>query len=284
MFFNRARHCFFLGIVSYPQRCHASTTTTILYKKIKEQPKAKSRGKRRPNGFSKKQTCQVVWSLGMSRRGTAPAKLARLCSKKFRIGSRAMAVCTKTHEDKTSSRPRRNAVERALFHNGLCTGRGRLQETRFARRTQADAPEAVFGHSKKFNPLLPACKRTAHPDQEQQIQSRQGQSRKVMAAGAPGQEDVNQPERFSGLQRTVEAWQLSGPGLPAQARPERSTGLLEGSVGGYGRAGEQARSARSQMYPAGSGTVLQRHVGRCGSREIRLPTGCVQMACGQSAG
>lgn len=40
--------------MSYPQRCHASTTTTILYKKIKEQPKAKSRGKRRPNGFSKK--------------------------------------------------------------------------------------------------------------------------------------------------------------------------------------------------------------------------------------
>ena len=31
--------------------------------------------------FQKKQTCQVVWSLGMSRRGTAPAKLARLCSK-----------------------------------------------------------------------------------------------------------------------------------------------------------------------------------------------------------
>lgn len=46
--------------------------------------------------FQKKQTCQVVWSLGMSRRGTAPAKLARLSSKKFRIGSRAMAVCTKT--------------------------------------------------------------------------------------------------------------------------------------------------------------------------------------------
>lgn len=34
----------------------------------------------------------------------------------------------RTHEDKTSSRPGRNAVERALFHNGLCTGRGRLQE------------------------------------------------------------------------------------------------------------------------------------------------------------
>lgn len=65
-----------------------------------------------------------------------------------------------------------------------------------------------------------------------------------MAAGAPGQEDVNQPERFSGLQRTVEAWQLSGPGLPAQARPGRSAGPLAGYAG-YGRAGEQARSARS---------------------------------------
>jgi len=105
-----------------------------------------------------------------------------------------------------------------------------FRKTRFAKRTQADAPEAVFGHSKKFNPLLPACKRTAHPDQEQQIQSRQGQSRKVMAAGAPGQEDVNQPERFSGLQRTVEAWQLSGPGVapPGGARP--ATGCVMGSV------------------------------------------------------
>lgn len=154
-----------------------------------------------------------------------------------------------------------------------------FRKTRFARRTQADAPEAVFGHSKKFNPLLPACKRTAHPDQEQQIQSRQGQSRKVMAAGAPGQEDVNQPERFSGLQRTVEAWQLSGPGLPAQARP----GLPQ-AVGGI----------CWRVWPGrGAGTVceIQRdpgpccrgHVGRCGSREIRLPTGCVQVACGQSA-
>ena len=195
--------------------------------------------------FQKKQASQVVWSLGMSRRGTAPAKLARLCSKKFRIDSRAMAVCTKKHEDKTSSRPRRNAVERPFSTTGCALDVEDFRKTRPARRTQADAPEAVFGHSKKFNPLLPACKRTAHPDQEQQIQSRQGQSRKVMAAGAPGQEDVNQPERFSGLQRTVEAWQLSGPGLHAQARPGRSAGLLARYVGGYGRAGEQARAARS---------------------------------------
>lgn len=33
--------------------------------------------------FQKKQASQVVWSLGMSRRGTAPAKLARLFSKKI---------------------------------------------------------------------------------------------------------------------------------------------------------------------------------------------------------
>ena len=46
-----------------------------------------------------------------------------------------------------------------------------------------------------------------------------------MAAGASGQEGVNQPERFSGLLRTVRAWQLSGPGLPAQALPGRSAGL-----------------------------------------------------------
>ncbi len=102
--------------------------------------------------FQKKQTCQVVWSLGMSRRGTAPAKLARLCSKKFRIGSRAMAVCTKTHEDKTSSRPRRNAVERALFHNGLCTGRGRLQENAVC---QADASGCARGSVRPFKKIQP---------------------------------------------------------------------------------------------------------------------------------
>lgn len=147
-----------------------------------------------------------------------------------------------------------------------------FRKKRPARRTQADAPEAVFGHSKKFNPLLPACKRTAHPDQEQQIQSRQGQSRKVMAAGAPGQEDVNQPERFSGLQRTVEAWQLSGPGLPAQARPGRSTGLLEGSVGGYGGAGEQARSARSSGIRGTCCTGMQ---GDAGAGKY----GCPQAVC-----
>lgn len=166
-----------------------------------------------------------------------------------------MAVCTKTHEDKTSSRPRRNAVERPFSTTGCALDVEDFRKTRPARRTQAVAPEAVGGHSKKFNPLLPACKRTAHPDQEQPIQSRQEQSRKVMAAGAPGQEDVNQPERFSGLQRTVGAWQLSGPGLHAQARPGRSAGLLAGSVGGYGRLGEQARSARS--------SCIQRDPGPC---------------------
>ena len=200
--------------------------------------------------------------------------------KKFRNGSRAMAVCTKTRL------PRGHA---GTLWNGRFSTTGcaldveDFRKKRPARRTQADAPEAVFGHSKKFYPLLPACKRTAHPDQEQQIQSRQGQSRKVMAAGAPGQEDVNQPERFSGLQRTVEAWQLSGPGLHAPARPGRSTGLLEGSVGGYGGAGEQARSARSSGIQRDPGPCCRGHVGRGGSREIRLPTGCVQVACGQSA-
>lgn len=229
--------------------------------------------------FQKKQTCQVVWSLGMSRRGTAPAKLARLCSKKFRISSRGMAVCTKTRLPRGLAGTLWNG---RFSTTGCALDVEDFRKTRPARRTQADAPEPVFGHSKKFNPLLPACKRTAHPDQEQQIQSRQGQSRKVMAAGAPGQEDVNQPERFSGLQRTVEAWQLSGPGLPTPARPGRSAGPLAG-YGGYGRAGEQARSARSSGIPRDPGPCCRGHVGRCGSREIRLPTGCVQVACGQSA-
>lgn len=219
----------------------------------------------------------------MSRRGTAPAKLARLCSKN---SGTARAPWPYARRRTKTRLPRGHA---GTLWNGRFSTTGcaldveDFRKKRPARRTQADAPEAVFGHSKKFNPLLPACKRTAHPDQEQQIQSRQGQSRKVMAAGAPGQEDVNQPERFSGVQRTVEAWQLSGPGLHAPARPGRSTGLLEGSVGGYGGAGEQARSARSSGIQRDPGPCCRGHVGRGGSREIRLPTGCVQVACGQSA-
>lgn len=207
----------------------------------------------------------------MSRRGTAPAKLARLCSKKFRIGSRAMAVCTKTRLPRGLAGTLWNG---RFSTTGCALNVEDFRKTRPARRTQADAPEAVFVHSKKFNPLLPACKRTAHPDQEQQIQSRQGQSRKVMAAGAPGQEDVNQPERFSGLQRTVEAWQLSGPGLPAPARPGRSAGPLAG-YGGYGRAGEQARSARSSGIQRDPGPCCTGMQGDAGAGKH----GCPQAVC-----
>lgn len=199
----------------------------------------------------------------MSRRGTAPAKLARLCSK----NSGSVRAPWPYARRRTKTRLPRGLA--GTLWNGRFSTTGcaldveDFRKTRPARRTQADAPEAVFGHSKKFNPLLPACKRTAHPDQEQQIQSRQGQSRKVMAAGAPGQEDVNQPERFSGLQRTVEAWQLSGPGLPAQARPGRSAGLLAGRVWPGRGAGT---GCEIQRYPAGSG---DRAAQAC--REMREP-------------
>lgn len=56
------------------------------------------------------------------------------------------------HEDKTSSRPRRNAVERALFHNGLCTGRGRLQES---AACQADASGCARGSVRSFKKIQP---------------------------------------------------------------------------------------------------------------------------------
>lgn len=204
----------------------------------------------------------------MSRRGTAPAKLARLCSKKFRIGSRAMAVCTKTHEDKTSSRPRGLA---GTLWNGRFSTTGCVldvedfRKTRPARRTQADAPEAVFGHSKKFNPLLPACKRTAHPDQEQPIQSRQEQSRKVMAAGAPGQEDVNQPERFSGLQRTVGLGSCQALGCTRR----RVLGVLQACWRGLlaGTAGSGSRHGLRD--PAVSSGIRDRATQAC--REMRQP-------------
>lgn len=199
-------------------------------------------GKRRPNGFSKKTDVPGCLEHGHVQTRDCSSEIGAPVFKK--IPDR-FARHGRMHEDKTSSRPRRNAVERALFHNGLCTGRGRLQEN---AACQADASGCARGSVrsfKKIQPLVASLQEDCASNQEQQIQSRQGQSRKVMAAGAPGQEDVNQPERFSGLQRTVEAWQLSGPGLHAPARPGRSAGLLARYVGGYGRAGEQARAARS---------------------------------------
>lgn len=140
-----------------------------------------------------------------------------------------------------------------------------FRKMRPARRTQADAPEAVFGHSKKFNPLLPACKRTAHPDQEQPIQSRQEQSRKVMAAGAPGQEDVNQPERFSGLQRTVGLGSCQALGCTRR----RVLGVLQACWRGLlaGTAGSGSRHGLRD--PAVSSGIRGRAAQAC--REMREP-------------
>lgn len=265
--------------MSYPQRCHASTTTTILYKKIKEQPKAKSRGKRRPNGFSKKQTCQVVWSLGMSRRGTAPAKLARLCSKKFRIGSRAMAVCTR----RTKTRLPRGLA--GTLWNGRFSTTGcaldveDFRKTRFARRTQADAPEAVVRPFKKIQPLVAGLQEdcasrsgAADPVQARAITKNDGCWR-TRARGRESARALQRPAEDRGGLAAVRPWVARASASWAFHRP----------VGGYGRAGEQARSARSSGIQRDPGPCCRGHVGRCGSREIRLPTGCVQVACGQSA-
>lgn len=215
----------------------------------------------------------------MSRRGTAPAKLARLCSKKFRIGSRAMAVCTKTHEDKTSSRPRRNAVQRPLFHNGLCTGRGRLQEN---AACQADASGCARGSVrsfKKIQPLVASLQEdcasrsgAANPVQARAITKSDGCWR-TRARGRESARALQRPAEDRGGLAAVRPWVARASASWAFCWP----------VGGYGRAGEQARSARSSGIPRDPGTVLHRHAGRCGSREIRLPTGCVQVACGQSA-
>lgn len=233
--------------------------------------------------FQKKQASQVVWSLGMSRRGTAPAKLARLCSKKFRIGSRAMAVCTKTHEDKTSSRPRRNAVERPLFHNGLCTGSGRLQEN---AACQADASGCARGSVwsfKKIQPLVAGLQEdgasrsgAADPVQARAITKSDG----CWRTRARGRESARALQRLAedrGGLAAVRPWVARAGASWAFCRP----------VGGVFWRVRPGRGAGTvceiQLYPAGSGAVLHRHAGRCGSREIRLPTGCVQVACGQSA-
>lgn len=216
--------------------------------------------------FQKKQTCQVVWSLGMSRRGTAPAKLARLCSKKFRIGSRAMAVCTKTHEDKTSSRPRRNAVERALFHNGLCTGRGRLQENAVC---QADASGCARGSVrpfKKIQPLVAGLQEdcasrsgAADPVQARAITKSDGCWR-TRARGRESARALQRPAEDRGGLAAVRPWVARASASWAFHRP----------VGGICWRVWPGRGAGTvceiQRYPAGSGTVLQR-----ACREMREP-------------
>ncbi len=215
--------------------------------------------------FQKKQTCQVVWSLGMSRRGTAPAKLARLCSKKFRIGSRAMAVCMKTHEDKTSSRPRRNAVQRPLFHNRLCTGRGRLQEN---AACQADASGCARGSVrpfKKIQPLVAGLQEdcasrsgAADPVQARAITKSDGCWR-TRARGRESARALQRPAEDRGGLAAVRPWVARASASWAFCWP----------VGGVWRVwpGRGAGTVcEIQRYPAGSGTVLQR-----ACREMREP-------------
>ncbi len=216
--------------------------------------------------FQKKQTCQVVWSLGMSRRGTAPAKLARLCSKKFRIGSRAMAVCMKTHEDKTSSRPRRNAVQRPLFHNRLCTGRGRLQEN---AACQADASGCARGSVrpfKKIQPLVAGLQEdcasrsgAADPVQARAITKSDGCWR-TRARGRESARALQRPAEDRGGLAAVRPWVARAGASWAFCRPV-------GGVCGRVRPGRGAGTVcEIQRYPAGSGTVLQR-----ACREMREP-------------
>lgn len=252
--------------MSYPQRCHASTTTTILYKRIKEQPKAKSRGKRRPNGFSKKTGEPGCLEPGHVQTRDCSSEIGAPVFKKNSGSVRAPWPYARR---RTKTRLPRGLAE--TLWNGRFSTTGcaldveDFRKTRPARRTQADAPEAVFGHSKKFNPLLPACKRTAHPDQEQPIQSRQEQSRKVMAAGAPGQEDVNQPERFSGLQRTVGLGSCQALGCSRR----RVLGVLQACWRGLlaGTAGSGSRHGLRD--PAVSSGIRDRATQAC--REMRQP-------------
>lgn len=214
--------------------------------------------------FQKKQTCQVVWSLGMSRRGTAPAKLARLCSKKFRIDSRAMAVCTKTHEDKTSSRTRRNAVERALFHNGLCTGRGRLQEN---AACQADANGCARGSVRSFKKIQPfvaglqddcaSRSGAADPVQARAITKSDGCWR-TRARGRESARSLQRPAEDRGglaavrpwVARAGASWAFCRPvgGVCGRVWPGRGTGTIceiqRDSAGSGDRAAQACREMR----------------------------------------
>lgn len=191
----------------------------------------------------------------MSRRGTAPAKLARLFSKKIpdRFARHGRMHEDARRQDFLAASQKRCGT--AFFHNGLCTGRGRFQEN---AACQADASGCARGSGWSFKKIQPLVAGLQEDGASRSGAADPVQARAITKSDGCWRTRARGRESARALQRPAEdrrAWQLSGPGLHAQARPGRSAGLLAGSVGGYGRLGEQARSARS--------SCIQRDPGPC---------------------
>ena len=186
----------------------------------------------------------------------------------------------RTHEDKTSSRPGRNAVELALFHNGLCTGRGRLQEN---AACQADTSGCARGSVRSFKKIQPTVAGLQEACAPRSGAADPVQARAITKSDGYWRTKARERESARALQRPAEDREGLAAVRPWVARASASWAFCR-PVGGVCWRVRPGRGAGTvceiQRYPPGFGTVLQRHVGRCGSREIRLPTGCVQVACG----
>ncbi|EZP56808.1 hypothetical protein BW39_01337 [Delftia sp. RIT313] len=169
------------------------------------------------------------------------------------------------HEDKTSSRPRRNAVERALFHNGLCTGRGRLQES---AACQADASGCARGSVRSFKKIQPLV-----AGLQEDCASRSGaadpvQARAITKSDGCWRTRARGRESARALQRPAEDRGGLAAVRPWVARASASWAFCW-PVGGVWRVwpGRGAGTVcEIQRYPAGSG---DRAAQAC--REMREP-------------
>lgn len=158
-----------------------------------------------------------------------------------------------------------------------------FRKTRPARRDTSECARGSVRSFKKIQPtvagLQEACaprSGAADPVQARAITKSDG-SWRTKGRGRESARALQRPaEDREGLAavrpwvaRASASWAFCRPvgGVCWRIRPGRGAGTV----------------CEIQRYPPGFGTVLQRHGGRCGGREIRLPTGCVQVACGQSA-
>lgn len=252
--------------MSYPQRCHASTTTTILYKKIKEQPKAKSRGKRRPNGFSKKtdvpgclepghvQTRDCSSEIGAPEFKKIPDRLAR--HGRMHEDARRQDFLAATQERCATAAFPQRAVHRTWKTSGK-------------RGLPADANGCARGSTRSFKKIQPLVvglqedcasrSGAADPVQARAITKSDGCWR-TRARGRESARALQRPAEDRGGLAAVRPWVARAGASWAFCRP----------VGGVCWRVWPGRGAGTvceiQRYPADPGTVLQR-----ACREMREP-------------
>lgn len=252
--------------MSYPQRCHASTTTTILYKKIKEQPKAKSRGKRRPNGFSKKTDVPGCLELGHVQTRDCSSEIG---APEFKKIPDRLARHGRMHEDArrqdflaaTQERCATAAFPQRAVH--------RTWKTSGKRGLPADANGCARGSARSFKKIQPLVvglqedcasrSGAADPVQARAITKSDGCWR-ARARGRESARALQRPAEDRGGLAAVRPWVARAGASWAFCRPV-------GGVCGRVRPGRGAGTVcEIQRYPAGSG---DRAAQAC--REMREP-------------